>query len=170
MAEEKKPDDIDRHVGERVRVRRIMVGMSQGDLGKKLGITFQQIQKYENGANRISASRLYRTAQILRVPVSFFFEGLPTPNGHVGDGAMPDHLMDLMGTALGQRLVKGLGSISDRNMRYGFLQLIEGIRDMDRELKAREQKNDQKTVSISAARAARPRAQTARNRRSRRSA
>src|SRR5436305_13608074 len=113
MAEEKRADDIDRHVGERVKMRRIMVGLSQGQLGEKLGITFQQIQKYEKGANRIGASRLYRTELILEVPVSNFFEGLPATNGRGDKGAIPDHLVELMGTALGQRLVQALASIID---------------------------------------------------------
>jgi transcriptional regulator with XRE-family HTH domain len=129
MAEDRKTDDIDRHVGDRIRMRRIMVGTSQDELGKKLGITFQQIQKYEKGANRISAGRLYRAAQILDVPVSFFFEGLPSANGRRGKGALPEYLTELMGTSLGQRLVEGLGSITEPKMRYGLLQLIEGIQD-----------------------------------------
>jgi len=74
--------DIDRHVGARLRVRRIMLGMNQSQLGKAVGITFQQVQKYENGKNRISASKLYRFASVLGDPVSFFFEGVePKPHG-----------------------------------------------------------------------------------------
>ncbi len=70
------PHPIDVYVGSRVRSRRTLLGMNQTQLGEKLGITFQQIQKYENGANRISASRLYQMTRILDVPVSFFFDGL----------------------------------------------------------------------------------------------
>ena len=71
---------IDRHVGARLRMRRTMLGMNQTQLGKAAGLTFQQIQKYENGANRVSASKLYHFAGVLSVPVSFFFEGVePTP-------------------------------------------------------------------------------------------
>ncbi len=70
------PHPIDVHVGSRVRLRRTLLGMSQTQLGEKLGITFQQIQKYERGVNRISASRLYRLSHILDVPVSFFFDDL----------------------------------------------------------------------------------------------
>jgi transcriptional regulator with XRE-family HTH domain len=70
-------DPIDKHVGGRVRMRLLMLDMSQSDLGNALGLTFQQIQKYEKGSNRISASRLQHIAQILQVPVSFFFEGAP---------------------------------------------------------------------------------------------
>ena len=82
MASEKKiskksPNPIDKHVGARVRMRRMMIGMSQEKLGDKLGITFQQIQKYEKGTNRIGASRLQNIALVLSVPVGFFFEGAP---------------------------------------------------------------------------------------------
>ena len=73
----KVPNPIDRHVGSRVRMRRILLGMSQEKLGEALGLTFQQVQKYEKGTNRISASRLQQFSSILQVPISFFFEGLP---------------------------------------------------------------------------------------------
>lgn len=73
----KEPHRIDVHVGGRVRLRRMMLGLSQERLGEKLNLTFQQIQKYEKGANRIGASRLYDIAQVLEVPVQFFFEDLP---------------------------------------------------------------------------------------------
>jgi transcriptional regulator with XRE-family HTH domain len=71
------PDSIDVHVGNRIRMRRMLVGMSQDKLSETLGVTFQQLQKYEKGSNRVSASRLYRLAQVLGVPVQYFFEGLP---------------------------------------------------------------------------------------------
>ena len=73
----KVPNPIDKHVGSRVRMRRMLAGVSQEKLGEALGLTFQQVQKYEKGSNRISASRLYYTAKILGVPVQFFFEDLP---------------------------------------------------------------------------------------------
>ena len=72
-----KPDPIDVYVGGRVRMRRTLLGMSQGRLGDGLGLTFQQVQKYERGANRIGSSRLYRLSRLLDVPVSFFFDELP---------------------------------------------------------------------------------------------
>ena len=74
----KVPDPIDVHVGSRVRLRRTLLGMSQSKLGDALGLTFQQIQKYEKGSNRIGSSRLYRLSKILDVPVAFFFEELPS--------------------------------------------------------------------------------------------
>ena len=71
---QKEPHPIDRHVGGRVRLQRTLIGMSQEQLGDKLGVTFQQVQKYEKGSNRISASRLWQISKILSAPVSFFFE------------------------------------------------------------------------------------------------
>ena len=71
---QKNPHPIDRHVGGRVRLRRTLIGMSQEQLGHKLGVTFQQVQKYEKGSNRVSASRLWQVARILGVPISFFFD------------------------------------------------------------------------------------------------
>lgn len=73
-----KPEPVDVHVGSRVRLRRTLLGMSQDKLGKALNLTFQQIQKYERGANRIGSSRLYQLSQILDVPVSFFFDDMPS--------------------------------------------------------------------------------------------
>jgi transcriptional regulator with XRE-family HTH domain len=73
----KRQTNIDAHVAERIRVARIAVGMSQEVLGGKLGVSFQQVQKYERGTNRVSAGRLYQIAQILNLPITHFFEGAP---------------------------------------------------------------------------------------------
>ena len=73
----RNPNPIDVHVGNRVRMQRMLVGMSQEKLGEHLGLTFQQVQKYEKGSNRVSASKLYQMAQVLGVPVQFFYEDLP---------------------------------------------------------------------------------------------
>ncbi|KAA5605451.1 helix-turn-helix transcriptional regulator [Roseospira marina] len=70
------PDPIDKHVGERVRLRRAMLGMSQDTMSRALGVSFQQVQKYERGTNRISASRLFDVARVLNVPIGFFFEAM----------------------------------------------------------------------------------------------
>jgi transcriptional regulator with XRE-family HTH domain len=80
-AAKKALNPIDKHVGGRVRMRRRMLAMSQGKLGDALGLTIQQVQKYENGTNRIGASRLQQISHILQVPVAFFFEGAPDANG-----------------------------------------------------------------------------------------
>src|SRR6478609_9083312 len=73
----KAPNPVDKYVGSRVRMRRIMLGMSQEKLGEALGLTFQQVQKYEKGTNRVGASRLQQISEILQVPVSFLFDGGP---------------------------------------------------------------------------------------------
>ena len=73
------PDPIDKHVGNRIRLRRLDIGCSQTKLPKAVGVTFQQVQKYEKGTNRIAASRLYKLAKILGVPITFFFDGLERP-------------------------------------------------------------------------------------------
>lgn len=87
----KTPNPIDVHVGSRVRLRRMMLGMSQETFGEALGVTFQQVQKYEKGANRISASRLFHSARVLTVPVAWFFAELPDgPAGHPDDVAVVD--------------------------------------------------------------------------------
>ena len=80
----REPNYIDVHVGARIRMRRQLVNMSQERLGELLGITFQQVQKYEKGSNRISASRLFYASKTLGVPVQFFFEGLPGTDAHEG--------------------------------------------------------------------------------------
>src|SRR5215468_3077737 len=81
MAAKKAPNPIDKHVGNRVRMRRMMLAMSQTNLGNALGLTFQQVKKYEKGTNRIGASRLQHISHILQVPVAFFFEGAPNIPG-----------------------------------------------------------------------------------------
>jgi len=86
----KTPNPIDKHVGSRLRMRRMMLGMSQEKLGEAFGLTFQQVQKYEKGMNRISASRLQQAAQILDVSVPFFFEG--APGGHELSKTAPRNL------------------------------------------------------------------------------
>lgn len=76
---ESRPSPIDVHVGSRIRLRRTLLGMSQERLGEALGLTFQQVQKYERGVNRVGASRLFDLARVLDVPISFFFDDMPEP-------------------------------------------------------------------------------------------
>src|SRR6266481_7911633 len=87
IAAKKAPDPTDQYVGSRVRMRRLMLAMSQEKLGAALGLTFQQVQKYERGANRIGASRLQQMSHILQVPVEFFFEGAPNASEPHGSGS-----------------------------------------------------------------------------------
>src|SRR5207237_3393201 len=99
MVPKKAPNPIDKHVGSRVRMRRMMLAMSQEKLGDALGLTFQQVQKYEKGTNRIGASRLQQISNILQVPVEFFFEGAPTlqPSGNgAKDAPSPSYVSDFL--------------------------------------------------------------------------
>eukprot|EP01035_Chromulina_nebulosa_P063261 gene63261-86543_t len=84
---ESRPSPIDVHVGSRIRLRRTLMGLSQERLGEALGLTFQQVQKYERGVNRVGASRLFDLSRVLDVPISFFFDDLPEPLGDAGGGA-----------------------------------------------------------------------------------
>src|SRR5580765_8372499 len=113
----KIPNPVDQHVGSRVRIRRVLVGMSQEKLGEALGLTFQQVQKYEKGTNRIGASRLQQIASILGVTVSFFFEGLPAEGtahaaGHAGDDDTI-HVIEFLSTTEGLQLNKAFARIKD---------------------------------------------------------
>ena len=104
----KAPNPVDKYVGSRVRMRRIMLGMSQEKLGEALGLTFQQVQKYEKGTNRVGASRLQQISEILQVPVSFLFDGGPTGSGADGfsEGASPTYVADFLATAEGLALTR----------------------------------------------------------------
>lgn len=128
----KAPNPIDKHVGSRVRMRRMMLSMSQEKLGDALGLTFQQVQKYEKGTNRIGASRLQQIAQILQVPVSFFFEGAPhTPGGHASSGMSeapsPAYVSDFLATSDGLSLTKSFMKIKNSKLRRRIVDLVEQI-------------------------------------------
>jgi transcriptional regulator with XRE-family HTH domain len=127
----KKPlNSIDKHVGSRVRMRRMMLGMNQTKLGDALGITFQQVQKYEKGANRVSASRLQHISHILQVPVPFFFEGAPhLPGQATGNGAAPSpaYVTDFLASSDGLALTKAFMRIKKRELRRRIVDLVEEI-------------------------------------------
>ena len=126
----KDPNPIDKHVGSRVRMRRLMLDMSQEKLADRLGVTFQQVQKYEKGTNRISASRLQQASQILDVPVSFFFEHVPELASHGrGQGAYfsAAYVDSFLATSDGLSLVKAFMQIKDRALRRSIVRLVEGI-------------------------------------------
>jgi transcriptional regulator with XRE-family HTH domain len=131
----KTPNPIDKHVGSRVRMRRMMVGMSQEKLGDALGLTFQQVQKYEKGTNRIGASRLQQISNILQVPVAFFFEGAPSlPGGmeDILDGApSPAYVSDFLATSDGLALTKSFMRIKDQKLRRRIVDLVEQIAGED---------------------------------------
>lgn len=126
----KAPNPIDKHVGSRVRMRRMMVGMSQEKLGESLGITFQQIQKYEKGTNRIGASRLQQISIVLGVPVAFFFEGAPTllPNDEgFSEAASPTFVNDFLATSDGLALTRSFMRITDSKVRRRIVDLVSAI-------------------------------------------
>src|ERR671917_2598173 len=87
---ERRPNDVDVHVGSRMRQRRKMLNVSQEKLADALGLTFQQVQKYERGFNRISASKLFDAAHFLQAPITYFFEGLPPPSGAEANEGAPE--------------------------------------------------------------------------------
>jgi len=133
-----KPNPIDVHVGGRLRLRRMLLGMSQGTLGDKMGLTFQQVQKYEKGANRIGASRLYHIAQILDVPVQFFFDEVPlapgqpeTGNGFREPGA-GNFVYEFIQTREGLELIRAFVGIQDPKVRKRMVDLVRTLSDEDR--------------------------------------
>jgi transcriptional regulator with XRE-family HTH domain len=126
----KAPNPIDKHVGNRIRLRRMMLGMSQGTLGTALGLTFQQVQKYEKGANRVGASRLQQISQALEVPVAFFFEGAPALPGRLGpgsDGPAPVDVSNFLTTSEGLALTQAFMRIKDASLRRRIVDLVQGI-------------------------------------------
>jgi transcriptional regulator with XRE-family HTH domain len=123
------PNFIDVHVGNRIRVRRQLIGMSQEKLGELLGITFQQVQKYEKGSNRISASRLFYAAKTLGVPVQFFFDDLPglEAAGGFGEPREEDSVMSSLMNAEGVAIAKAFrdaDSTAKRKLIAGMAKLI----------------------------------------------
>ena len=126
----KAPNPVDKYVGSRVRMRRIMLGMSQEKLGEALGLTFQQIQKYEKGTNRVGASRIQQISEILQVPVSFLFEGGPTGTTNTegfGEGTSPFYISDFLATSEGLALTRAFTRINDPKLRRSIVDLVEQI-------------------------------------------
>ena len=130
MVPKKAPNPIDKHVGSRVRMRRMMLSMSQEKLGDALGLTFQQVQKYEKGTNRIGASRLQQISHILQVPVAFLFEGAPnlhsTPDG-MKEAPSPAYVSDFLATSEGLALTKAFTRIKEAKLRRRIVDLVEQI-------------------------------------------
>lgn len=128
---------IDAHVGRRVRLRRTMMGLSQEKLGQHLGLTFQQVQKYERGLNRIGASRLFDIAQTLDVPVGFFFDDMPEEvaalahrQQHDQDGGHPQHRnldSNILLTRETSALLRAFRRITDPEVRRRTLELLRTI-------------------------------------------
>ncbi|MDZ4321385.1 MAG: helix-turn-helix transcriptional regulator, partial [Phenylobacterium sp.] len=127
---EDAPNPVDVHVGRRVRLRRRELGVSQGWLADRLGLTFQQVQKYERGSNRISASKLYQIASVLEVPITFFFEGLDDPAAPKGAryaDAFTGVMEELLAEPNGPQLAEAFLSIRRRSVRKGLAELARAI-------------------------------------------
>jgi transcriptional regulator with XRE-family HTH domain len=124
----KAANHVDRHVGTRVRVRRLTQGLSQEKLGEALGLTFQQVQKYEKGTNRIGASRLHQIAQFLKVDVSYFFEGLSSEKQSSGFAEeSTSYLMDFLSTSDGLQLNRAFARIKDPRVKRRLIALINAL-------------------------------------------
>jgi transcriptional regulator with XRE-family HTH domain len=123
----KPPNPIDVHVGERIRMARTERKISRITLGEALGLTDQQIGKYETGANRIGASRLQQICRVLKIPVSFLFEDAAASSS--GKSGMPQDIIDFMESEEGVRFVAAFERITDRKMRRGIVRLTSRIAD-----------------------------------------
>ncbi|MGL5445818.1 MAG: helix-turn-helix domain-containing protein [Rhabdaerophilum sp.] len=133
----KAPGEFDRHVGRRIRMRRIQVGMSQERLADSLGVTFQQVQKYEKGANRITMSRMRIVAQVLGVPMSYFSEGAPGEEGMVlvggfAENKQADYTVELFSTPEGVALARAFASIEDPKVRRRVVDLVTTLAEGQR--------------------------------------
>ena len=130
FAAKKAPNPTDRHVDSRVRMRRIMLAMSQEKLAGALGLTFQQVQRYEEGTNRIGASRLQQLSHILQVPVEFFFEGAPNASApHVSNGSALSmaQIDDFVSDLDGLRLIRAFMRIDNAALRRRIVMLVQEI-------------------------------------------
>lgn len=126
----KQANPIDVHVGNRMRLRRMLVGLSQEKMGEMLGLTFQQVQKYEKGVNRIGAGRLYQIADILSVPISYFyegFEGLEEKAGAANDVTATRPVMEFLSSGEGLQLTLAFMRIKDGKVRKRVIDLIKSL-------------------------------------------
>ena len=128
----KRPNPVDVHVGARIRLRRNMIGMSQEKLGESLGITFQQIQKYEKGMNRVGASRLQAIGNILNIPVTFFFDDMPgqsdKPKGF-DEESETTYVVGFLNSSEGIQLARAFAKITDAKVRRKILDLVRTLGD-----------------------------------------
>ncbi|MEM7170257.1 MAG: helix-turn-helix domain-containing protein [Pseudomonadota bacterium] len=133
----RRSTDIDAHVGAQFRARRVLLGLSQTDLANGLGITFQQVQKYEKGTNRFSASRLYKAAQLLDVPVTYFFEGVEGLESAGGSGtpklvdAESGITQDILRKKETLKLLRHYYAVPDESIRERFRELLKGLAKTD---------------------------------------
>jgi transcriptional regulator with XRE-family HTH domain len=129
----KSTSSIDKEIGTRVRMRRISIGMSQEKLGEMLGLTFQQVQKYEKGMNRISVGRLVDIAKILGVDIHFFFNGIKSVKHETGfaEEESPPYISEVMSTPEGLQLIRTFTSIKSQKVRKSIVQLVSSLASED---------------------------------------
>jgi len=128
------PHPVDVHVGSRVKLRRMILGLSQESLGKSLGLTFQQIQKYEKGVNRIGASRIYELSRLLDVPVQFFydeFDGSRVSTPGFAEAEAGEPVMNLVNSPEGVQLCRYFSSIKDPQVKKRVLDLVRSIAETE---------------------------------------
>lgn len=124
---QRSANSVDGHVGSRVRLRRLELGLSQEKLAEQLGITFQQVQKYERGTNRIGASRLHQIALVLQAPITYFFEGASDRVVPRGTESAP--LSQVLSDPATVRLVRAFATITDPQLKQKAVGIIEAIAD-----------------------------------------
>ena len=122
-------NEIDRYVGSRVRTRRRMLGKSQTNLADAVEVTFQQVQKYEKGTNRMGASRLQQVANALQVPVTYFFEGAPSQPRISGKAPSPDYVSDYLSMADGIALTRAFMRLPNAKVKRSVVRLVESVAD-----------------------------------------
>lgn len=130
----RRANTVDTHVGARLRLRRMLLGMSQEKLGEQLGLTFQQVQKYEKGVNRVGASRLFDLAQVLGVPVQYFYDELAPDAGHsdnhihgMSERPTESFVVDFLGTREGLELNKAFTRVTDPKVRRAIIELVRTL-------------------------------------------
>jgi transcriptional regulator with XRE-family HTH domain len=124
------PDPVDVHVGARIRTRRLFVGMNQETLARALGLTFQQVQKYESGTNRVSASRLSQIAAILEVPIAYFFSDFADAENP--SGARDRKAQELLQRPEAIELIRSYYAIADQGIRHQFLDMVKAVAQSER--------------------------------------
>jgi transcriptional regulator with XRE-family HTH domain len=131
----RRPNPVDIHVGNRVRLQRMLIGISQEKLGERLGLTFQQVQKYEKGINRIGASRLFELSRVLGVPVQFFYDdapgsgSAPTATPGFADRPSDSHVFEFLSSREGLELTRAFSRITDPKVRKSVLDLVRSLAD-----------------------------------------
>jgi transcriptional regulator with XRE-family HTH domain len=131
----RRPNPIDVHVGNRVRLQRMLIGISQEKLGERLGLTFQQVQKYEKGINRIGASRLFELSRVLGVPVQFFYDDAPAIGSQqssapgFAERSSDSHVFEFLSSREGLELNRAFSRITDPKVRKSVLDLVRSLAD-----------------------------------------